>query len=994
MTGKQWITAGGLVLALATAGRAAVDEEAIRPMLAATHADSANAQVSRLEPVIALALKAGEAAHPRLKPDGTVRWHGYVNILRGGEYRFSAMLRGRVRLDIAGKEVFAAEAAETTRRDGPAVTLPAGIHELTAEFTRLPGAARLELSWQAPHFRQEPLPYDMLYHLPEKAPPRLAADTRSDRGRFLVEEHSCLACHQPDDGDRLGKGLAQRKGPDLSQVGQRVHVGWLYHWLGDPQKVRPGAVMPRMFGDDEEAQRYAVARYLASLDGPVKTTAKPPDTKQLLTSRAAGQRLFTSVGCIACHTDRQWPLADVHAKTTPEKLAEYLANPLKFDPSGRMPNMLLQTQEALDLARFLCQAPDNGPTFDLPRAPGQAQLVAAFKQVDPRPDELAAFQRLPADAQWLDLGKRVVIDRGCNNCHTIAPGGKPFANTLASANFDDIRKGQTHTAGCLAEDAGKRGPAPQFALDKAASQAIRAFLSEAAVGPGSPAPTYEARVALTRFNCLACHSRDGQGGLTPELTEELRRYEKAENAESVVPPPLTGVGHKLRTPWLRQVLTQAARARPWMGLRMPQFGDAQVGKLPEALAALEGTEPEEKVQQVPVTPTGIAAGRFLVGKNAFGCISCHDIAGNVSGGTRGPDLATMNQRVRYDWYGRWLELAQRMQPGTRMPTVFPDGKSLLPNVLSGDAAAQAEAMWAYLSLGPTLPLPEGLEPPKGLILSVQDRPILLRTFLPDAGSRAIAVGYPGGVAVAFDAVAGRLAYAWSGNYLDAAPVWNGRGGTPAKVLGPKFWTAPAGNPWGVTASSEPPDFTARAKDPAYGSAPPDGKVYEGPRRYQFEGYDANSAGLPTFHYQVDGLEVSERPEPLKSTVATGLARHFAVQMPADRTAWLLVGETAKEPRLLDAAGAVLPLALKPDGLDLPPEMRLLVLPQDGDRVTALSAAAAGARWHLRRTDGKWQALLRLPPPADGNRREYVMDLNVWAPYRDQPEFLRDLTAVK
>src|SRR5205085_1280788 len=106
---------------------------------------------------------------------------------------------------------------------------------------------------------------------------------------------------------------------------------------------------------------------------------------------------------------------------------------------------------------------------------------------------------------------------------------------------------------------------------------------------------------------------------------------------------------------------------PWMSLRMPQFGEAQVGQLPEALAALEGTDADESIHKVALDPKKIEAGRQLVGKTAFGCISCHDIAGNVTGGTRGPDLALMNQRVRYDWYVRWLEQSQRMQPGTRMP---------------------------------------------------------------------------------------------------------------------------------------------------------------------------------------------------------------------------------------------------------------------------------------------------------------------------------------
>src|SRR5207244_3304261 len=103
-------------------------------------------------------------------------------------------------------------------------------------------------------------------------------------------------------------------------------------------------------------------------------------------------------------------------------------------------------------------------------------------------------------------------------------------------------------------------------------------LLDGATGAGSPAPMYVARTTIQRFNCLACHSRNSEGGLPPELVEALRRYEKADNAEMITPPPLTGVGHRLRTPWMRQVLVHAGRARPWMGLRMPQFGEKNVGK--------------------------------------------------------------------------------------------------------------------------------------------------------------------------------------------------------------------------------------------------------------------------------------------------------------------------------------------------------------------------------------------------------------------------------
>src|SRR5262249_26498497 len=149
---------------------------------------------------------------------------------------------------------------------------------------------------------------------------------------------------------------------------------------------------------------------------------------------------------------------------------------------------------------------------------------------------------------------------------------------------------------------------------------------------------------------------------------------------------------------------------------------------------------------------------------------------------------------------------------------------------------QADALWAYLSLGPKLPLPEGVESSKGLVLTVKDRPVIFRTFLPDAGTRAIAVGYPDGLSLAFDATRCRLSYAWTGNFLDLSPVWTERGGNPAQPLGTRLWTAPPGCPWGVTSDDRPADFTARARDPGFGGDQPELKWHAGPRRLRFDGY--------------------------------------------------------------------------------------------------------------------------------------------------------------
>jgi mono/diheme cytochrome c family protein len=700
--------------------------------LIATFTDPArHQQLLSLEPAVALALEDNEAPHPRLASEEfAAEWTGYVNIRPKGSYRFAVRLRGDFRLTVAGREVLKARSDDKQPRliEGPDVQLNAGAHSFVATFKKARGGdARIELLWQGPGFRQEPLPFNVLGHLSGEAPAALATQTLTEQGRFLFEEASCVRCHVADEKDRIGSALKWRQGPDLSKIGARAHAGWIERWLESPQKVRPGALMPNMFGHDEmgRIERFAVARYLSGLGGPVKANDKQPERQQAAASFLRGQKLFNTIGCLACHQTSgkaldsgpfygaraNFPLPGLGSKTTPERLAEYLKEPLALDPSGRMPHMLLDGGEALDLARFLCQSTDDTIKRDQGGAPDRGQMIAAFKQVERRAEELAVFEKLPPAAAWTDLGKRLVIARGCNSCHTIEPGGQPFAQVQANADLSDLKKLNSAVTGCLADKPDPKSKAPRFAFSDQERAALRAFLKEGVNGAGSPAPAYAARADLRRFNCLACHSRDGEGGLTPEMIDVLGQDDKTASAEAVSPPPLTGTAHKLRTPWARQVLTGAGRARPWMSLRMPQFGAAQVGQLPEALAALEGTDADNTIHKVPLDAKKTEAGRLLVGKTALGCVSCHDIAGVVTGGTRGPDLALMNQRVRYDWYVRWLEQAPRMQPGTRMPEIFSNGKSLFDKVYDGDARLQAEAIWAYLSLGPELPLPLGVERP-------------------------------------------------------------------------------------------------------------------------------------------------------------------------------------------------------------------------------------------------------------------------------------------
>lgn len=1043
-----------LALLLFAPAAHAVDPSELKPGLVVTYSglgDDGVITVTRLEPTVAYFIGVSEAPHPRLNRLRKAEWKGYVNVVRRGTYTFVANTNGGdLELTVNGKRVVAS--GEWNPHNPPKdheVELEGGVVPFEATFTvRGVGGPLVELLWQGPGFRMEPLPHQFLGHLPKERPAQFTKDVQLEHGRFLFEELACVRCHKPAEPKpvkvppnvvppdpipadvKMARGIADRPGPNLTDVARRAYPGWIDAWLADPQKLRPHTTMPQLFAADEtgRAERYAVVRYLTSLAGGI---LQPPPrgavvSNELRQSLERGRVLFTVTGCAACHNEplakkprndadedkpplkpeeffyslgtagpaAKYALGAVGSKTRPEPLAAFLQNPLKTHPGGRMPQMNLTAAEAMDIARHLCRVSDEAMSPEMPDGKGlKPGLIAleVFKAHGTKPGELDAFIQLPTVMQWAALGEKLMVTKGCVNCHTVEANGKPLEPRAKFPPLADIRK-PAEPKGCLSNTADP-ATTPVYKLGAAETAAVAAFIKDGLTGSGFPAPLHSARVALRRFNCLNCHSKDGEGGIPVELADSMRLLEKAENVDDVRPPLLTGIGHKARTAWLKSVLTQGGRARPWMQLRMPQYGEAHVGHLPEGLAGLEGLRPDDAIAKLPLTPAVVQAGKEIVGKGGFGCISCHDISGVPNTGTRGPDLATINQRVRYEWYDRWLHQPLRMAPGTRMPQAFVDNKSTLAAVLDADPKAQAEAMWAYLSLGPGLPLPDGMEPPKGLIIAVKDRPEILRTFMPDAGTKAVVVGYPGAVSVAFSADQCRLAYAWAGNFLDASPVWNNRGGAPAKLLGPRFWTAPPGHPWGLTTNPAiPPDFLTRANNPAFGTPLPlePARVYDGPLAVGFDGYTLDRAGRPTFRYHYTGnpdavLKVQETPVPLKTGVAAGFRRQFQVEVPGGYQAWLLAGITNKPARLTNGTVTA--------DVAIPTAGNRVILPTDTDGATVLEATGAPegtAWWFVRKPGGGWLALLRLPESNDPQR--VMVTLTAWGLPKDDDSLIKGLTS--
>ena len=102
----------------------------------------------------------------------------------------------------------------------------------------------------------------MVYQSPMVEPDSLPALSFTaamvEQGRQLFySKYACQSCHIVD--SKTDKGYI---GPTLTQVGTRLNPAWIFHWLKDPQALRPGTVEPNQHMSDEDAR--ALTAFLSS----------------------------------------------------------------------------------------------------------------------------------------------------------------------------------------------------------------------------------------------------------------------------------------------------------------------------------------------------------------------------------------------------------------------------------------------------------------------------------------------------------------------------------------------------------------------------------------------------------------------------------------------------------------------------------------------------------------------------------------------------------
>src|SRR5690606_19088859 len=134
------------------------------------------------------------------------------------------------------------------------------------------------------------------------------------------------------------------------------------------------------------------------------------------------------------------------------------------------------------------------------------------------------------------------------------------------------------------------------------------------------------------------------------------------------------------------------------------------------------------------TEEALEAGRTLVGKEGLSCIACHVFNRQNAMGIQAMDLTLMTQRLRPEWFHKYLLNPAELRPGTRMPQSFLNGKSAKADVMDGDADRQIHALWEYLSQGRKAKQPDGLVAPSMEIV-VGGEAIIYRNFIGNAGTR-------------------------------------------------------------------------------------------------------------------------------------------------------------------------------------------------------------------------------------------------------------------
>jgi mono/diheme cytochrome c family protein len=629
----------------------------------------------RMDRFPALSLEAGEPATPFLTPGAfQVVWAGKLVLAQRERLVFSFAGEGIADLKIDGKDVLSAE-GDFAGKASKSTRLNPGEHEMTLTYSsKADGSATFRLYWEEASFTRQTVP-----------PSAFVSETNGDvalgalqrRGRQLFAAQNCAKCHTSSTGFGSSPMPEMAEvGPILFGSGDRTSEEWLRKWIADPKAMKATTQMPALVDvatTEGRQQASDLAAYLASLktETPAGAAPDPELAKE-------GGVHFHELGCVACHQlpdmiavdPNRIPLNNVASKYLPGALVAFLKQPDAYHPFSKMPDFKLSDAEANAIAAFLTKSSAGHET--------------RFAQEFPAGD--------------LTRGAAVAASLQCGVCHP----GMPMAPESAPPAMDAVFKADWTTKGCVAS-AEKRGKSPRLNLDETDRAALVAFSKMGCDSLKRDAPAEYVSRQIDALRCTACHGLDGKDSLVSDRQNEaasiIAHLPKLNERVDQSRPQLTFTGEMLHTTAIEAMISGTAdpRPRPWLAMRMPAF-KSRASVLANGFSKLHGVA-SSKPAEVVVDPAMAAIGRNLVEATGFGCNTCHAIGDNKATAAfevEGPNFNLVPDRIRADYYHRWMDNPKSVTPATKMPVYSKDNKTQRTDVLDGDAAKQFEAIWQYL----------------------------------------------------------------------------------------------------------------------------------------------------------------------------------------------------------------------------------------------------------------------------------------------------------
>ncbi|QDU78595.1 Cytochrome c [Polystyrenella longa] len=639
-----------------------------------------------------------------------IDWNSLILIRQKSPMQFHAYLRGEVEVKVDGIVVLNGKSNEPGWISGEVQELPLGEQEFEVHFAKTSDQAVIKLYWSSDAFALEPIPENALLREEPSRQPWL-----EEQGHMVADAFRCFNCHA---SSRSSLSSLDMSAPALQQVRDHVSWEWLVAKLQDPTHENIASKMPNYGFDKNEAE--AVAAYLWSKSKPTELLELPelpqpkPDKKKdaaeepvtVIDPIAEGERVANTVGCLACHQVGELgtvghysgpELTHLGSKRTAEWIYTWLEQPEKLHPNHRMPEVLLSKTEKTQVAQYLASL-----------QPGDSENAASG------PPEMT-------DAM-IERGEKLIAQASCVSCHDLGKNDtfKPFEVAAIQPNQ---LNGEISCVG--SEGKSNQGSHKPHFGERADGEALDAFLSIA-----EPAATddneeltasfhhsdyTEGERLLHKKNCLACHQRGNDNGLKDLAGKIAANVPGQEGlSEAFVPPSLNAIGDKLLDEVLAKAIAgQQDRVRlDWLAVRMPKFEHSQE----ESAALLTYLKGHDRIPAAAPATTPIPevpkkseeewflTGQALVGARGFSCIACHQIGDfqpkKVEPGTRGTDLQGIGDRMRKEFYFRWVQSPIRIIRGMEMPS-FNRPKE---GVLEAHLPSQLAAVWEALN-DPRLTVP-------------------------------------------------------------------------------------------------------------------------------------------------------------------------------------------------------------------------------------------------------------------------------------------------